>query len=286
MLAERDQLARVTQVIGREGAQRVLCAYASRHPQSARTRELIPRIIAARPTGERAESVLEWLAAAVSRLAESNPSEVASVIAALSASPEQIARFLKAQAASAEQAERWRNALERPAESADEFMSSYAAVFLLLRAYEADCIDEALPDRGRAWFRTGVLASCMGASGTISDPAILLAGGWTPGEADPPVPPADWDALRNHVASRVLRRFARGLIGFSDSSEQHLRDNFLSGAGRVRVMEEQLTVWLPSVPLQLVLRIAGWHGREYETTWFAQRTVRIWLDGVDTGAGA
>jgi hypothetical protein len=144
---------------------------------------------------------------------------------------------------------------------------------LLLPAYEAAERLRVAGGRTRV-VRTAVLAAAWG----------LRRGRrgrwrWSAREADRPDPPPEWEALRDQLAERTLRKFAQGLIGFGDSSLAHLRDNFLTGGGQMRVDDESISVRLPSVPLQLVLRIAGWHGREYEVPWLAPRIVRIRLDG-------
>jgi hypothetical protein len=184
-------------------------------------------------------------------------------------------------------------AVERQADSVREFFSQHAGVFLLLPSYDAAGCDEELPEEGRAWFRASVLAACLGVSSiettaidatanintAVDDPAVALASGWRPPVEDPPPSPLSWSEARDRLAQRTLRRFAKGLIGFADSSAEYLGENLLSGGGAVRCADDSIEVVLPAVPLQLVLRIAGWHRREYSTPWLAPRMVRVCLEG-------
>lgn len=85
--------------------------------------------------------------------------------------------------------------------------------------------------------------------------------------------PDDWARALTFawLARRTLRRFARGLPGFSRSSIAHLRENFLAGGGTLRREPGGWRLLLQAPPLALVLRIAGRHHDVLSLPW---------LDGV------
>lgn len=78
-------------------------------------------------------------------------------------------------------------------------------------------------------------------------------------------------------ALAVMRAFARRLPGFAESSIAFLRANFLEGAGAVRVIDDQVDVELPGVPLRLVLRLIGIDGDRYTLPWLPGRTIQLRL---------
>jgi hypothetical protein len=75
------------------------------------------------------------------------------------------------------------------------------------------------------------------------------------------------------AAHAVLRAFASRLPGFAASSVAHLRANLL----RVPASLQGLDATLYDVPLSVVLRIAGVHGREVAVPWLGGRLLRTFL---------
>jgi hypothetical protein len=77
------------------------------------------------------------------------------------------------------------------------------------------------------------------------------------------------------IASAILRGFARRLPGFESASARFLSKNFLSGDGRVFVDDNAIKVEWTSVPLQIVLAMAGLVGRTFRYPWHAPRSVTL-----------
>ena len=69
------------------------------------------------------------------------------------------------------------------------------------------------------------------------------------------------------LARRILRHFARGLMGFHLSSPQYIVHNFLLGSGSIRHCVSSISVELDPPPLAVVLRLAGAHQQSYSPTW-------------------
>jgi hypothetical protein len=83
------------------------------------------------------------------------------------------------------------------------------------------------------------------------------------------------DCTFSLISRAVLKNFARRLIGFDASSPDHLYQNFLSGLGEVRRIEQRLEVRLPASPLSLILRMAGLQERKFVPTWL--KGLEVWL---------
>jgi hypothetical protein len=77
------------------------------------------------------------------------------------------------------------------------------------------------------------------------------------------------------IASAILRGFARRLPGFEAASARFLSKNFLSGDGSVFVDDNAIKVKLGTVPLQIVLAMAGLVGRTFRYPWHAPRSVTL-----------
>jgi hypothetical protein len=69
------------------------------------------------------------------------------------------------------------------------------------------------------------------------------------------------------LARRILRQFARGLMGFHLSSPQYIVHNFLLGSGCIRHGDSSISVELAPPPLAVVLRLAGAYQQSYSPTW-------------------
>jgi hypothetical protein len=69
------------------------------------------------------------------------------------------------------------------------------------------------------------------------------------------------------LARRILRHFARGLMGFHLSSPQYIVHNFLLGSGSIRHCDSFISIELDPPPLAVVLRLAGAHQQSYSPTW-------------------
>lgn len=107
----------------------------------------------------------------------------------------------------------------------------------------------------------GAIATALGAS-------VDMPSDWSAALATPRLAPDEHaDAAWSSIATLLLRRFARGLPGFQRSGPAHLARNFVAGTSHVRIGHDGVLATLPSVPLQIVLRVAGWDGSVVEVPW-------------------
>ena len=79
------------------------------------------------------------------------------------------------------------------------------------------------------------------------------------------------------VAALVLRRFAAGLRGFTQSSLGYLVRQFVHLPGTVCVSQGTIEVTLCRVPLGVVLRMAGRDGEQGTLPWLGDRRLVIRL---------
>lgn len=77
-----------------------------------------------------------------------------------------------------------------------------------------------------------------------------------------------------------MANFAARLFGFAGSSFVYLYENFCAGAGLIRADGDRIVVDLPPVPLEVVLRMAGFHEREVAPPWLDGRIVVLRLGGA------
>lgn len=175
--------------------------------------------------------------------------------------------------------------------AADEIVASrFAALALLL----PPLIDLGLFAAGdEAALRALLAARCAGgkrAREVLTDPIVLLfAGGDAAMRLDQSL---DFDAglrdltprarreIHRNVARAthaVMKSLAARLPGFARSSLAHLRANFLAGEGAIRFDGERIDVYLPPLPLALVVRIAGMHGKGFAVPWLPDRVVTLLL---------
>jgi len=169
----------------------------------------------------------------------------------------------------------------------DIVASRFAALSLLL----TPLIDLGLfAADDEAALRVLLAARCAGrnhARDVFSDPVALLFAGrdatmrldhsrhFDAGLRDVITPRLDRRVAR--AAHAVMRSFAARLPGFARSSPAHLRENFLAGEGAIRFDREHIDVYLPPLPLGLVVRIAGMHGRGFAVPWLPDRVVTLLL---------
>ncbi len=92
------------------------------------------------------------------------------------------------------------------------------------------------------------------------------------GEAFPEIP-AELDLAATLLARAVLKHFARRLVGFDNSSADHLYRSFLAGVGFVRDTGERIEVELPQPPLSIILSLAGMLEEVYALPWIEGRDV-------------
>jgi hypothetical protein len=83
------------------------------------------------------------------------------------------------------------------------------------------------------------------------------------------------DCKLSLISRAVLKNFSRRLFGFEASSPDHLYQNFLSGLGEVRRIEQRLEVHLPASPLSLILRMAGLQEKKFAPMWL--KGLEVWL---------
>ncbi|MEA2236356.1 MAG: hypothetical protein QOC81_1080 [Thermoanaerobaculia bacterium] len=170
--------------------------------------------------------------------------------------------------------------------ASDIVASRFAALSLLL----SPLIDLGLfAAEDEAAQRVLLAARCAGrkhARDVFSDPiALLFAGGDAAMRLDER---RDFDSeLRGltttgarrvaHAVRTLMQSLAARLPGFARSSPAHLRENFLAGEGAIRFDRERIDVYLPPLPLGLVVRIAGMHGRGFAVPWLPDRVVTLLL---------
>ncbi len=82
------------------------------------------------------------------------------------------------------------------------------------------------------------------------------------------------------LAHEVMTRFASRLFGFAGSSGEFLYANFIEGRGALREDEGTIVVELPQVPLEIILHLAGVHGRRFPLPWLPDRTIELRLGGA------
>lgn len=81
------------------------------------------------------------------------------------------------------------------------------------------------------------------------------------------------------LAHAVMRAFAQKLLGFDWSSAEFLYRNFLAGLDTLHVRGTQLDVELAQRPLQLILQMAGAHGRTLALPWLEGREINLSFAG-------
>jgi hypothetical protein len=175
----------------------------------------------------------------------------------------------------------------RVAAENDIVASRFAALALLLTPL-IDLGLLAAEDEGV--LRVLLAARCAGrksAHQVLDDPiALLFAGGDAmmrfdesthfPAELRDLITP-QLDRRVARAAHAIMQSFAARLPGFARSSPAHLRRNFLTGEGAIRFDRERIDVYLPTLPLGLVVRIAGMHGRGFAVPWLPDRVVTMLL---------
>lgn len=151
------------------------------------------------------------------------------------------------------------------AASDDSIVASAFAGYALLLPFlpEIDCVARAL-----------VLAKCSNRDDLRFDPLVQLLRG--DDEDDGIETPCAEEELIA-IAESVMAAFAAGLPGFARSSAAHLRENFLSGHGAIRFARDRVDVFLPRVPLALLLRITGVDGKTFMLPWMPERPVTLLL---------
>ena len=175
----------------------------------------------------------------------------------------------------------------RDAAAGDIIASRFAALALLL----PPLIDLGVfAGEDEAPLRVLIAARCAGrarAHEVLRDPIALLFAGDAAamrfdesrdfiGELRGLMTPA-LDRKAARAAHAVMQSLAARLPGFARSSFAHLRANFLNGDGTIRFDGERIDVHLPSLPLALVIRVAGMHGRGFEVPWLPGRAVTLLL---------
>ena len=157
-----------------------------------------------------------------------------------------------------------------PAAKSDASLASeYAGLALLLEPL-ADTQLFCSESPEDAAVRRAVAMFCAGEE-IVRDPILDLYGE----EAPPP------EESIEDFAQMVLRNFAARLFGFASSSVAYLRSNFLAGRGAIHLDDagRAITVDLPPVPLEVVLRLAGFHGKQIAVPWLPDRTITFRLGG-------
>lgn len=81
----------------------------------------------------------------------------------------------------------------------------------------------------------------------------------------------EWDRALAPVSELLLRWFTTKLGAFAGSSPEYIRRNFLESQVEIEVSEEEIMVEFLTCPLQMVLRMAGFEGRQWEVTWLGRR---------------
>jgi hypothetical protein len=79
------------------------------------------------------------------------------------------------------------------------------------------------------------------------------------------------------IASGVVRAFARRLMGFDSSSAEFIYANFLAGTSVLTVQPRKVEVFLPWVPLDVVLRVSGLGGQEFSLPSNSERVIELQL---------
>lgn len=173
-------------------------------------------------------------------------------------------------------------ATDATADGRDVVATPYGGAFLLLPALaelelRERLIEAGLPRDESGWAlgiaRWLVLIECLGPQARGSarhDAAIALAAGLErpPGAASlRSLGHATAPDVAAGLAAVALERFVRTLRGFEAGSPAYVARNFLIGSSLVRGGEDGVTVSLPRVPLQIVLRMAGWAGGRFTVPW-------------------
>jgi hypothetical protein len=83
----------------------------------------------------------------------------------------------------------------------------------------------------------------------------------------------EFDLFGTLLSRAVMREFARHLLGFQNSSPEHLYTNFLEGIGTVRQQPERIEVELPRSHLLLVLQLSGSTRQTYVLPWLEGKEV-------------
>lgn len=142
--------------------------------------------------------------------------------------------------------------------------------------------------------RALLLAACAGDNRlreVVSDPILrLFCGERDIALEDLTAVDAERDLNITEAAESVLRAFAARLPGFANSSPAHLRANFLEGDGAIRFAPaplppalcalppyQTIDVYLPSLPLALVLRIAGVDSKQFTVPWLPGQVITLHL---------
>ncbi|HXH95277.1 MAG TPA: hypothetical protein VNN25_27125, partial [Thermoanaerobaculia bacterium] len=142
--------------------------------------------------------------------------------------------------------------------------SAFAGYALLL-----PIIAELEPPLERA-ARELVLAKCAAADDVFLDAILQLVQG---DDVEDETTRSD-DELET-IANEVLASFGNRIPGFARSSAAHLRENFLDGTGAIRFERERIEILLPHVPLALLLRMFGVHGKTFALPWLPERTITL-----------
>jgi len=116
--------------------------------------------------------------------------------------------------------------------------------------------------------REAVLARCAASASVVFDPLMDIV---RSDDAEPR------RARSPRLAQRVLAAFAARIPGFARSSAAHLRENFLDGPGALRCEGDRVQVLLPRVPLAMLLRMMGMHGKTFTLPWLPERTITLLL---------
>jgi hypothetical protein len=82
------------------------------------------------------------------------------------------------------------------------------------------------------------------------------------------------------TAMALLRLWARWLPQFAASSIPYLLENFIRRSGRVSMDERRIFVELDSLPLDVVIELAGYTAPLARVAWLNNRTVEYQLRGV------
>ena len=85
----------------------------------------------------------------------------------------------------------------------------------------------------------------------------------------------DFDRAWSGAAAAVLRNLARRLYGFDRSSPNYLVERFLRTDCIVTLSAECIEARLERCDLDIVLRMAGFDGREFRLPWLNPELVRI-----------
>ena len=150
---------------------------------------------------------------------------------------------------------------------------------LLLAAAGRRLLPLAAGDLGVAWL-AGLLPQEMAGAPAEAVPWPDIARWQAPASVD-----AGSEAAAAHLgqgpaaafAWLALRRFARGLHGFAESSPGYLAAQFLNVAGELHWRADALEVRISQAPLRVVLHMAGRSGEQGAIPWLGDRQLIIHL---------